>query len=92
MVRGANERECNSRAKSVRGLSKDIIDLGEELERYQEESGTSKNALSSAKAKVCRLAFEINRVRERSEWTNSYQKAAIDRAECTRSVCPCNQK
>ena len=92
MVRGANERERNFRAKSVRGLSKDITDLEEELERYQEVAGTSSAALLSAKVKVCRLAFEINRVRERSKWTNSYQKAAIDRAECNRSVCPCNQK
>ena len=92
MVREVNERERNSRAKSVRGIIKDIIDLGEELEMYQEEAGTSRAALSYAKAKVCRLDFDINRVRERSEWTKAYQKADIDRAECNRKVCPCNQK
>ena len=30
----ARERECNTRAKAIKGLSEDITDLGKELERH----------------------------------------------------------
>ena len=33
MVREVRKRECNARAKTIRGISKDITDMGKYLKR-----------------------------------------------------------
>ena len=55
-MREARERECNTRPKAVGGISKDINNLGKELERDQDESGTDGSAIASSNSKVRRHA------------------------------------
>ena len=52
---------------TVRGIGKDISNLGKELERDQDEVGTARAALVSSEAEVCRIASNIEGVRERSK-------------------------
>ena len=44
-----------------------MINLGKEMERSRDKAGTVRAALTSAKAKVHRLASDIDGVMERSE-------------------------
>ena len=52
---------------TVRGIGKDISNLGKELERDQDEVGTSGAAFAFSQAEVFRIASKIEGVRERSK-------------------------
>ena len=55
----ARERECNTRAKAVIGIIKEITDLGKELERDHAKAKTTRDAFTSTKDKVRRLTTNI---------------------------------
>ena len=52
---------------TIRGIGKDVSNLGKELERDQDEVGTSGAAFASSEAEVFRIASKIEGVRERSK-------------------------
>ena len=79
MVREPRNRECNSRARAVVGISKYITNLWKELERYPDELGRSGAAFASTKADLCSIDSNINGVRERSEEGEADWKGAVDR-------------
>ena len=78
LVRESRERECNTRSKAVRGISKEITNLGKDLDMDQDESGTSGTVFVSAKDDLCRLVFDIDELRARSKGGSDVQKYAVD--------------
>ena len=62
-MREARERECNTRAKSAGRLSKDITNMGKELERDQDKAGTDGAAFASSEVKERINSFNLYRVR-----------------------------
>ena len=73
------DRECYTRAKAVRGFGEGIADLGNDLERDQDEAGTAGVAFTSAKSKVCRLASNLDGVREWYKRDEADRKDSIKR-------------
>ena len=51
VVREARDRDSNSRAEAVRGITKDMGELGKELERSRDEVGTEGDYLTSSEDK-----------------------------------------
>ena len=62
-MREARDRECNTRAKDVGGISEDISNTRKELERDQYEEGTDGDTFMSAEAEVHRHAYNIYGIR-----------------------------
>ena len=60
MVIEVMEREINARYKAVGGNSEDITNLGKDLERYKDESGTAEAAFASAKATAVAAAPQLD--------------------------------
>ena len=59
-MREARGIECNFRVNDFRGLSKEIIDMGKELEREQ-GGGADRSAFMSTKATVYRHDSNLSR-------------------------------
>ena len=75
-VRG---REHNTISKEILGINDETNDLGKDLERDREEAGMHGASLNYSKAGVRRLAYNINRMRERSKGVNDTQRATTNR-------------
>ena len=73
------DRECNARYKAPRGFKEDTSNMEKYLEREQDEAGTDGDTFSSAKAKVYRIASDIDGVRKRSKGAKDNQKDAVKR-------------
>ena len=62
-MREARDRECNTRAKDVGGISEDISNTRKELERGHDEEGTDGDTFMSSEAEIRRHAYNIYGVR-----------------------------
>ena len=58
-MRDKRERECNTRVKSVGGLSKEINYLGKDIDRDQDKARIYGAAFKSAEDEVCRHASNL---------------------------------
>ena len=67
MVREVRDRERNTRFKADGIIIKEMTNLVKDLERDRYEAGTYGFAPAFAKAKVCRIDFNIDRLRWMSE-------------------------
>ena len=79
MVIEARKGDYNSRSKAAGGISEDINNTGEELERDHDEERMDGTAFASTKSELCRLTSEINGVRERSEGGEADWNGAVDK-------------
>ena len=79
MVRNSREIECNTRYKAIGGIRKEVIDMGKDLERDQDEAGTDGFAFTSIKPKLFSIYYEIDGLRERSKGTKSDKKDVFNR-------------
>ena len=78
-MRDIRELYCNTRAKVIEGITKDITNIGKEMDRYQGEAVTTRSAFAYDEANVCRLTSKIEEVSERSKGDGAYWKEYIDR-------------
>ena len=87
VVREVREIERSARTNTSAGIREYITNLGKELKRDQDEAVKDGSAFTSDKAEICRLASDIDGVRERSKETRLItRKPSIERGIWTRGT------
>ena len=62
-MREARKRECNARVEAVGGIREEIINMGKDLKREQDDTGSYGSTFASTKPKVLRHTSDIYCVR-----------------------------